>query len=74
MARTTINNINARISGLGYEIVRGTGYFYFMPLAGHSDHLMLNDSMVYTTRLGDSTVDQWVEELTTKMIDEGIEI
>lgn len=63
--RVTINKVNEAIAELGYELVKGNGYFYFYPLDNSKP--CLYDSMVYTTRLNDFPVDSWVLELKWKM-------
>lgn len=56
MARVTINRVNAAIRHLGLQLIRGTGYFYFLSLAGDQ----VGDSvMVY--QLNHLTLQKWVE-------------
>lgn len=56
MARVTISRVNAAIRHLGLQLIRGTGYFYFLSLAGDQ----VGDSvMVY--RLNHLTLQKWVE-------------
>jgi hypothetical protein len=58
--RVTITAVNAAIKAAGgdEELVKGNGYFYFV---GAETPLWAQAS-VYTTRLGDLTVDEWVDE------------
>lgn len=63
--RVTINNINAAIEDLGYEIVKGEGYFYFFPLTLETPELW--NSMVCTYHLTALSVDDWRWRLEHKI-------
>lgn len=60
----TLKSVNKEIKSMGYELVKGRGYFYFMPLG---DHDMLNDESVYIYRIDGYTMEQWVQELKDKI-------
>lgn len=66
--RVTINKINERIAAYGYEVVKGYGYFYFVPL-DTNNHPHLYDSIVMTYRLNDFDIDRWEGELVQKIAD-----
>lgn len=63
--RTTINNINAAIKDLGYELVKGNGYFYFWAIEATTPALY--DSMVCTMQLTAFTIDDWRSTLVNKI-------
>ena len=63
--RVTINNINKAIADLGFEIVKGDGYFYFFPLTIETPELW--NSMVCTMFLTDHTVDEYRNILIDKI-------
>lgn len=65
--KLTLKKINDRIADIGYELVRGCGYFYFHPL--HKSVPMLDDSMVMVYRLNDMDTEQWVDVLQAKILD-----
>lgn len=65
--RVTINNVNKALRALpgargDEEIVQGNGYWYF---AGYEAAGFYSQS-VYTMRLNDFTLDQWVEMYVDK--------
>ncbi len=66
-SRVTINRINSRIEYLGYEIVRGQGYFYFFPFS--PDAIQIPEQGVYggVNRLSEMTVEQWHNILTDRI-------
>lgn len=66
MKRTTLKAVNKLAATYGYELVKGTGYFYFYPLPGSTSPL-LDDSMVMTCQLGGWTPEQWEAELIFKL-------
>ena len=66
--RVTINKVNERVSTYGYELVKGYGYVYFMPL-DYNENPHLDDSMVMTNRLNDLDLDRWESELIQKIAD-----
>lgn len=63
--RVTINNINKAIADLGYELIKGDGYFYFFPLTIETTELW--ESGVYTMHLTSHTVDEWRSTLEDKI-------
>jgi hypothetical protein len=63
--RITMNNINREAAELGYELVRGEGYFYFWPL--DDDHELLWDSSIYTCHLTSYPVEDWIGILKDKI-------
>ncbi len=67
--RVTINRINSRIEYLGYEIVRGQGYFYFFPFS--PDAIQIPEQGVYggVNRLSEMTVEQWHDTLSERIAD-----
>lgn len=69
--RVTINNINAKANKLGYEIVRGEGYFYFVPVGKYPN---LWASSVYVYHLGSYSVDAWIEQLKELIKQSNIEL
>lgn len=62
MTRATIKNINHAIAHANVEIVKGAGYFYFMPTENAPDWTIEPES-VYVTRLSDLTKKQWVDHV-----------
>ena len=63
--RVTINNINKAIEDLGYELVKGEGYFYFWSI--EIDTPELYESGVYTMQLTALSVDDWRRTLIDKI-------
>lgn len=63
--RVTMAAVNARTLPMGYEFIRGRGYFYFMPVEDGVHHLPDSSVMVY--RLSAFTVEEWVEFLNEKL-------
>ena len=63
--RVTLNNINIRIADLGYELIRGDGYYYFFPLS--LDTPELYDSFVPLMRLSRRSVEKWREDLVYRI-------
>lgn len=61
--RVTLNKVTEAIRALGgaEELVKGNGYFYF---AGGNTGSWYSTS-VYTYRLSDLTLDQWIDEYKT---------
>jgi len=64
--RVTLNRVNEAIKSLGYELVRGDGYFYFWPLKKSNVDLLWCDS-VATMHLSGWTVEEWKKELEEKI-------
>lgn len=64
--RITMNNINAKAKELGYELVKGNGYFYFWPLPDN-DKSILWDCSVYTCHLTSYSVEDWISILNDKI-------
>ena len=74
MSHLTLKKVNKAIASYGYELVRGEGYFYFVPLndnyasldLGEDNYQPQSDS-VYVYRLNHLTLENWVNELETKI-------
>lgn len=62
--KLTLKDVNAAIKKMGYELIKGHGYFYFMPLGNHD---MLDNESVYIYRVDGYSLDQWVKELEDKI-------
>lgn len=60
MPRTTIRAINEAIAPHGVFLAKGPGYFYFMGAAGAPAGIEGYLPSVYTTRLTDLSLDDWV--------------
>ncbi|QNN99820.1 hypothetical protein P67b_00061 [Ruegeria phage Tedan] len=61
MTRATVRGVNRRIAGRQIEMVKGHGYFYFMPTPDCPLDLDLPEvDSVYTCHITDLTVEQWV--------------
>lgn len=69
--RVTINKINAKANKLGYEIVRGNGYFYFSPVG---EYPMLWQSSVYVFHLSSCSVNGWIDQLKGLINNSGLEL
>tara|TARA_R100001463_G_C3391043_1_gene206879 strand:- start:264 stop:512 length:249 start_codon:yes stop_codon:yes gene_type:complete len=74
MSHLTLKKINKAIASYGYELVRGKGYFYFVPLNDNYASLDLGEyngepqsESVYVYRLNHITLESWVDELETKI-------
>lgn len=65
MARVTINAINKALeeAGLDCQINKGDGYFYF---TGSSVDLAMEQGVYGVYRLGDLSIEQWVEQAKEK--------
>ena len=67
----TLKKINKLIAPRGYELVRGKGYFYFVPLDPYNSSTpSFFEEGVYHNGLillNDLTLEQWVEELEIKI-------
>lgn len=61
MAKFTIRTINNLISSnaIGLELVKGKGYFYFVP---RNPDILIHDSSVIVYRLNHLSPAQWLEE------------
>ena len=59
-----LKTINKEIEHLGFMLVRGKGYFYFVPIR-HNTPILKCDG-VYTNTLG-KDVGFWVRELQNKI-------
>lgn len=59
MTIATTKKVNAAIAAQGYkaELIKGDGYFYFV-----GDDVRIDAPSVYTYRLTDFTVEQWMAE------------
>lgn len=63
MQLRTINKaLDAKYPGL--ELVKGHGYFYFM---GAGMEMISQETGVYTSKLNDLTLDQWLGEADRRM-------
>ena len=62
MTRATIKNVNAAIAHCNVEVVKGSGYFYFMALSDAPIET-IEPASVYATRLSDLTIEQWVDHV-----------
>lgn len=62
----SITNINKAIKSLGYELVRGKGYHYFVPLTNRHPHLR-NDSVMVNSLSQIPTIAGWVGELKDRI-------
>ena len=72
MTRATIPGINKRIARHGVRFHKGHGYFYFMPLDTIPlDQVMPDVDSVYTPRVTDLTLNQWVEHVDDQFKTEG---
>jgi len=70
----TLKKINKAIASYGYELVRGKGYFYFVPLNDNFKCLSLGDynyqpqeMSVTAYRLNHLTLESWINELEFKI-------
>ena len=63
--RITINNVNKAIADLGYELIKGEGYFYFWALNIETPELY--ESGVYTMHLTSHSIDDWRSTLIDKI-------
>ena len=64
MTQATIKGINAEIEHRQVEIVKGHGYFYFMPTKAAPLDLELPDvASVYTCHLRDMSKAEWVDHV-----------
>lgn len=57
-SRVTLKKINEKIAKHGVELVKGSGYFYFVGTDNRFNEIHLNS--VYSTILSVMTVTQWV--------------
>ena len=66
MTRATITNVNKAIEKHSVEMIKGGGYFYFMPLVETNEILAASipeiDS-VYTVFIRDLTLEEWAEHV-----------
>tara|TARA_R100001244_G_scaffold85405_1_gene65406 strand:+ start:261 stop:536 length:276 start_codon:yes stop_codon:yes gene_type:complete len=65
----TLKKVNKVIAPHGYELARGKGYFYFVPL-DYKTHKEFYESGVYgygLIKLNDLTLDEWTEEIKFKL-------
>lgn len=62
--KATTKSVNAALKAAGYdaEIANGGGYWYFF--GPDADHFFQQG--IYTQRISDLTVEQWVEEFADK--------
>jgi hypothetical protein len=63
MTVATIKKVNAAIAKYDVEMVKGTGYFYFVGLAGSSYHLDDLISSIYSNSLRDMSIQQYVDHV-----------
>ena len=64
MTAATIRGVNAAIAHRNVEMVRGHGYFYFMPLEDAPIDLEIPEiESVYSCHLRDLSKEQWVEHV-----------
>ena len=66
MNRTTIKQVNAAIKALGFELLRGEGYYYFAPLTDSAPSLP-EQSVGGVRWLYELSVEQWKAELVAKI-------
>ena len=70
----TLKKINKAIACYGYKLVKGKGYFYFVPLNDNFECLTLGQdnyepqsNSVYVYRLNHLTLESWISELKIKI-------
>ena len=64
MTAATIKSVNKEIAKHDMEIVKGLGYFYFMPLASSPlDKEFPEVESVYTMRLRDLSKEEWISHV-----------
>ena len=70
----TLKKVNREILKYGYELVKGKGYFYFIPINTNFKCLSLGEDnyqpqseSVYVYRLNHLTLESWIDELKTKI-------
>lgn len=70
MTQATIKGINKKIAHTGMEILKGNGYFYFMPLASEPMEREFPEvDSVYTPWLRDLSLDEWVNHVEDAVVD-----
>lgn len=66
MKRLTLKSINMKAAPLGFELVKGSCYFYWAALT--AEETILRDSMVLVSSLNQiPTIDGWIDDLKEKI-------
>lgn len=64
MTKATFKNVNKALAARGVVLVKGRNYFWFAVADGAPANTATPQS-VYTPRLADLTLQEWVEHATT---------
>lgn len=65
----TIANVNKEAKKLGYELVKGKGYFYFTPIDASKTDWLYDDSVMVYKLTDIPTVEKWIQILKDKIKD-----